>query len=83
MAFVSSRFDYLQYDTPSQLIQAAFKEKFIELETMIASIGATGRSAALAFTALEETYMWIGKAVRDAQVARAGQIAINEQRGNS
>jgi hypothetical protein len=77
-----SRFDYVKYDEKTAATQAAFKQKFEELEAFIANIY-PGRSVSLALTSLEETYMWIGKALRDEQIARNGTAELQEQRNNS
>lgn len=77
-----SRFDYVAYDSGAQADQAAAKEKATELETLINGLG-KGRSQALAITALEECYMWIGKAIRDLQIERNGSAPLQEGRNNS
>lgn len=38
------------------------------------------RATSLALTKLEEAYMWIGKALRDDQIARNGSAELMEQR---
>jgi len=68
-----SRFNYVKYDQESVQKQEEAKKICENLETLIESLGA-GRPQALALTALEEAYMWIGKAVRDNQVKRGSQI---------
>ena len=73
-----SRFDYVKYDGTAVNFQELAKEKVCDLETLIESIRVNspkaaqqaGRSVALALTSLEECYMWIGKAIRDEQIAR-------------
>ena len=42
-----------------------------------------GRSASLALTKLEEAYMWIGKQIRDDQIARNEHYELQEERVNS
>ena len=41
-----------------------------------------GRAKSLALTKLEECYMWIGKAIRDAQMKRNGGAELQEERKN-
>lgn len=73
-----SRFDYVRYDDLAAATQAAFKAKVTELEALIEAsfppgppaTAAYGRAKALALTKLEEVYMWLGKAIRDDQVAK-------------
>ncbi len=77
---VPNRFDYVKYDSAAAVLQTAFKEKFQELETMISKV-MPGRSAALVLTALEEAYMWVGKALRDEQVVQRS-AEFQEGRGN-
>ncbi len=83
-----SRFDYVKYDDFAIKRQEMAKEIVIALEHTIDTIPwddrqASARSRALALQALEECYMWIGKAVRDDQVARNAATALIEGRVNS
>ena len=59
--------------------QALFKAKCTELEAGI-NILPDGRAKSLALTALEECYMWIGKAIRDIQLARNRCAPLQEER---
>lgn len=70
-----SRFDYVKYDKQAMDLQDVAKSECQSVESLIQSIGVknvgpSARAKALAFTKLEECYMWIGKAIRDDQVAR-------------
>lgn len=88
-----SRFDYVKYDGTASCFQQNAKEKFGELEGLIEMIKnnsvprnsqvVTARSAAMALTKLEECYMWVGKAIRDEQMARNGSSPLQEDRTNS
>lgn len=64
-----SRFDYVQYDPAAIGLQEQAKELCVDLERFIEA-SPDGRAKALALTALEECYMWIGKAIRDDQIRR-------------
>lgn len=64
-----SRFDHVKYDDVAMAKQADAKDLFTEVETAINTL-ADGRSKSLALTSLEEAYMWVGKAIRDEQIAR-------------
>lgn len=75
-----SRFNYVRYDEKSILEQESAKIICEELEKMILSLG-QGRASSLALTNLEETYMWIGKQIRDNQVARNVQTEHKPERG--
>lgn len=85
-----SRFDYVKYDDHAFALQGLTKDMCIELEKMIETIGSTldpvtdkskvGRSKASALTKLEECYMWIGKAIRDDQIARNPVVVLEEDR---
>lgn len=77
---MAGRFSYIQYDGKGVEQQAKFKEmvegleKVINMEFPPAGQGQqdpAGRAKSLALTKLEECYMWIGKAIRDAQIGRA------------
>lgn len=86
-----SRFDYVKYDSGAMSDQEIAKKLVTNLETFIEGIGyAQGtlskecaRSRALAITKLEECYMWVGKALRDDQIARNGSAPLQEERTNS
>lgn len=82
------RFDYVRYDSHAEATQAEAKELAQKFETMIEGIGKTdgkpsARAKALALTKLEECYAWVGKAVRDDQVARNSATVLNEERAPS
>lgn len=88
-----SRFDYIKYDKAAVSDQETAKKLVTKLETFIDGIGNSSgelrpecaRAKALAITKLEECYMWIGKAIRDDQVARVGSsvVELQEERTNS
>lgn len=80
----SSRFNYIAYDGVAQSKQAEMKDTCQILEEEIEVMLPNSRAKALALTALEECYMWIGKAVRDDQIERSSVSApIQEARTNS
>lgn len=81
-AKVSSRFDYVKYDEQSGDDQEAFKVKCQSLEQSIETLNSP-RAKYLALAKLEETYMWIGKAIRDDQIVRNGSAPLQEERTNS
>lgn len=76
-----SRFDYVRYDEPAQQFQEAAKNEFQIVESLIGGLP-EGRAKALALTKLEECYMWVGKGIRDAQIARNGSAPLQEERKN-
>jgi len=83
------RFSYVQYDNVGVEQQAKLKSQFEEIERTLNSFfpdgpaNPAGRPKALALTALEESYMWTGKAVRDGQVARSkGAVEDKPERSN-
>lgn len=78
-----SRFDYVGYDEQAQADQKQFKETCTLVELNIENRLKSPRSKALALTKLEEVYMWIGKAIRDDQIARNGSAELQEERCNS
>lgn len=75
----SIRFSYVAYDEMSQHIQLAFKRLFEEIETLLEQALPNSRPKSLVLTSLEEAYMWVGKAVRDAQIERKKKV--DEQPG--
>lgn len=92
---MASRFDYVKYDDTAVLLQDHFKKIVTALEADIntlgsnsinlappgsKAVGSMARSKALAMTALEELYMWVGKAIRDEQLVRNGSAPLQEER---
>lgn len=70
---MSGRFNYVRYDEQSTKQQEQAKALCEQMESFIEGLKVTSngsRPISLALTALEETYMWIGKAIRDNQVER-------------
>lgn len=80
---VGKRFDYVKYDDKATADQTDFKTTVVMLECEIEDRLSSPRAKALALTKLEEVYMWIGKAIRDDQVARNGSAPLQEQRTDS
>lgn len=78
-----SRFDYVKYDEQAQKDQAASKTAVEQVEHFITKYTKPGRAQSLALTKLEECYMWIGKAIRDDQIARNSSTELQEERSNS
>lgn len=77
---MSQTFSYVKYDEEHQAMQAQFKAAFESLERMVMTLAA-GRPRSLVLTKLEEAYMWIGKAIRDDQIAKGGSAAEETARG--
>jgi hypothetical protein len=78
-----SRFDYIAYDEESKTHQAELKSLFTALEDKLYTLANT-RYISLAFTSLEECYMWAGKATRDDQLVRNNYtFSLEEERSNS
>lgn len=65
-----STFDYTKFDASSQETQAVFKKAFENIEAEAIYRLGKSRAASLVMTKLEEAYMWVGKAIRDAQKNR-------------
>lgn len=78
-----SRFDYVKYDEKSIKIQEWMKHEFQLLEKVIHQDLVSPRAKALILTKLEETYMWVGKAIRDDQIDRNNSTESQEERNNS
>jgi len=75
------RFDYVKYDDEAVRLQAQFKQAFTQLDGLVNNLP-KGRASALVLTKLEEAYMWVGKAIRDAQVDSPNRPApLQEERG--
>ena len=78
---MGQRFSYVKYDQASIDAQNALREHFEALETLVEILfTANSRPKSLMLTALEEAYMWSGKAIRDAQIKRTGVIDEQPER---
>jgi len=66
---MTGTFDYVAYDEIHAARQADFKKLFAELEQKVLADFPAGRARSLVCTKLEEAYMWVGKAIRDNQIA--------------
>lgn len=73
-----NRFEYVKFDNPATVDLEEAKDLVLKLEHLIGTIESTdaGRAKALALTKLEEAYMWIGKALRDDQLARGTEEKV-------
>lgn len=77
---MSQRFSYVKYDAESVQIQESLKAKYEEIEKLVEPLP-NSREKSLILTALEESYMWTGKAIRDAQIMRHVQPEHTPERG--
>jgi hypothetical protein len=64
-----SRFDYVHFDEEAQHKQNTLKSLYFELERALGNLLPAGRATSLAITHLEESFMWVGKSLRDEQIA--------------
>lgn len=74
---MSNRFSYVKYTSESQAKQEAFKSMFEDIEAYGTNNLVDSRARSLFLTALEEAYMWTGKAIRDEQVNRGGDLCAS------
>lgn len=77
------RFDYVKYDSISAVTQKTGKELMEKVEAFINGSIQCPRAKELALEKLEETYMWIGKGVRNDQIMRNGTAELQEESGES
>lgn len=66
---MSKRFAFVPYDTASEQLDARIRECAAAYEEAINELS-DGRAKSLALTALEESFMWCGKAIRDLQLSK-------------
>jgi hypothetical protein len=78
---MSGRFDYVKYDESHTVLQELFKTEFEDLEESIDRRLPEGRAKSIVITKLEETYIWIGKAIRDDQIKLNGTVTHQPKRG--
>ncbi len=74
-----SSFDYVKYDEHSLALQIQFKDLFCQIEKELKAFDPT-RESSLAVTKLEESYMWIGKVIKNDQIKRNGSAELQEER---
>lgn len=79
----NGRFDYVKYDAQAVADQQQMKETFTLLELNVENRIKSPRAKALVMTKIEEAYMWVGKAIRDDQIARNNTTELQEERSNS
>lgn len=79
---MSKRFSYVKYDALSVSKQEDLKRMFEAIEDYAEHCLEDGRAKSLLMTALEEAYMWTGKAIRDEQIARNSQVEHVPERTN-
>lgn len=77
-----SRFAYVKYDEESARKQQDLKTAFEEVEKLVDVLLPPGRSKSLCLTALEESYMWTGKSIRDEQIIKDGGVSEQKERSN-
>jgi hypothetical protein len=74
-----TRFDNVPFDNESEKIISQAKDLASQLENLIVEKLDYGRAIKIALEKLEETYVWIMKAIRDEQVIReANQVKLDE-----
>ena len=67
-----NRFDNVPFDAEHQHKHDTLKHFFKQIEGQIRKSTTQGRYQALALTALEESWTWLGKAIRDDQLGKPG-----------
>lgn len=77
------RFDYVKYDEEAARNSQDALKRVDDVRAFIDTNLKPGRASSLAMTKLEECFMWIGKAIRDDQVARDAAKANKEENGSS
>ena len=75
------RFSYVKYDTEQSALQEVFKSLFEQLDQAVSDNLPHCRESNLVHTKLEEAYMWVGKAIRDIQIKKDGQVNHVPSRG--
>lgn len=68
------RFSAVKYDDASLALAAALKKRFEELEHALETHIGPDRELSIALTHLEIAHAFVGKAIRNSQVRRLGQV---------
>lgn len=79
----NSRFAYVKYDTERMFEQAQIRKAAEEMEALIEQHVPAGEHRDRALEALEVSYMWTGKGLRDKQIALNGSAPEQPERGDS
>lgn len=79
---MNQRFSYVKYDQAAVNKQEEFKKMFEAIEEYANTFLVESRPKSLLMTALEEAYMWTGKAIRDEQISRNSQVEHVPERTN-
>lgn len=77
-----SRFNYVKFDPAHIRMCEGAKIRCQSLEDYLNSNLKDSRAKSLAITKLEEFYMWVGKAIRDDQIACGGDATHIAERTN-
>lgn len=73
---MTTRLDYVSWDSKSEALQQSLKKFYQQIETMLDEELGGNRETCLAITKLEESWMWVGKAIKVAQEKRTESIAV-------
>lgn len=66
---MNSRFDYVGFDIETLKLQEELKNLFEQIENKLdLEFGLSSRELSLSITKLEETWMWVGKALKRKQI---------------
>lgn len=68
-----SRFDAVQFDESSKEKYALLTHEYCKLERIVNDLLEDGRARSVVMTKLEESFMWVGKAIRNDQWKREGR----------
>lgn len=79
---MSKTFSYVKYDDEAVRKQETFKTMFEAIEDFANLSLKDSRPKSLLKTALEEAYMWTGKAIRDEQYERNAETQHEPARTN-
>lgn len=80
---MTTRFDYIAYDELSRTLQQQYKYVFSEIADSLEVYGMDSEAKRNALQRLEESYMWVGKLIRDTQIHRNRGAILEEERSNS
>lgn len=78
---MSKRFSYVKYDAECSALQEMFKGLFEQVEQAVQENLPHCRATNLVHTKMEEAYMWVGKSIRDIQIAKDGAVNHVASRG--
>lgn len=77
-----SRFDHVKFNESTQSASEEFKQRYVSIEVLLDRLPPM-KGKAFALQRLEESFMWVGKALRDIQLEIEAKEKQNAEKNSS